>query len=298
MGFPGLDLTAEGQGYLKCWYAQSKRRELTSPGHNGFMFLGAALLYSGEVRKRTPIGALTRDWKPQGLPVHKVSSGPWMIFLSGITGHMRGRWFMERSVHFSVWNRRSGLLCGGQLSRSQPTWSNFKFADSPQGYCAQSGKIENAPGLTSLHLKYKGGNQGWIRVKGPTGKEGLTLEYETKSEKAATGGLTFYLHYPQPIKGGNGQLERPPKGKSRTWTSKELGGVLEHGGVRISLPENATFQWPFPLFNPGHSEGKLKSYDDKPGHKCLENYALLSFPMQSGKPVRIRFQESPQSSKQ
>jgi hypothetical protein len=139
-------------------------------------------------------------------------------------------------------------------------------------------------------LKYKGGNQGWIRVNRPTGKKALVLEYGIKSEKTATAGLTFYIHYPQPLKRKQGRLDRPPKGESRTWTAKELGGVLEHEGVRISLPEDATFQWPFPLYNPYHSEGKLTSYDDKPGHKCLENYALLSFPIQSGKPVRIIFQ--------
>jgi hypothetical protein len=295
-GLPGIDLTAEGTNYLKCWVRQSQRpgtRDVTDVGLNGFMFLGAALLYAGDALKHSPIGKETRDWAPAGIPARKMGAGPWMVCLSGITGRSNNRWAMERSVNVSVWNERSGLLCGGQLSRGQPQWSNFAFSDKPDGYCARRGEIQDTGGVTGLSLQFEGENRGWIRVRETTDTR-LTLEFTARSDRSITGGLPLYIHYPDALKGKRGTLARPPAYKSRTWTFEELGGVLDHRGVRIHLPESATFAWPFGVYNPYHPKGMRYSYNDRHkggSGKCRESFGVIQFPLKSGQPVRVVFEQ-------
>jgi hypothetical protein len=297
-GIGGLDLGVDAEPYMRRWVDSTA--PLTRLSHNGFAALGLILLYADKVLAAEPLGQPRADWYPQRLAARRVTLGKWELLLSALTGESKSRWLTDRSVHLSVWHPRSGLIVGGTKSTADPRWANFTFGTKADDYCARSARLGPSQEKPSVHLYFTGGRKASIRVVEATDKA-LTIEFENRSEQNATAQLPLYLSHPKPISGKDAELKHPGGRKTQKWTAKQLGGELHHEGIRIGLPENATFTWPYDVHNPYHPDGKLWEYNS-PNRQAMdryrERYGLVSFPIAGGAKARIRLEPMEHSSNQ
>lgn len=257
---PGFTHTAEG----RAWTArQIGLRKDRIPADEA-----AALLLWGREGEGASGGAWGRDFDfvlgSGDAAVRK--RGPWYLVASAMTAPVpESRWIQDRQNFVSVYHQRAGLILGGGNTKLQPAWSNFTVGDEgllrhragdEQPRFRPSDGIVHTPVSARLlpgkafgvELDY-GGRRGRIRleVAGPD-----RLEYIVEGTSGMAAHVTVLPRMGETVTAAAGE-SAVLGGEAFRWPSP--GAWIEHGGVRMVLPEGAAVRWPALPHNPYRKAG-------------------------------------------
>jgi hypothetical protein len=164
---------------------------------------------------------------PMGDLARVVKRGKWFHCVSAIvTEPVESRWGMDRQNFVSLYHDDCGLIVGGGNSKDQPTWSNFVVGEK---FLPQSARL-----LTDGVMLDYGTACCVLRVHCDENEATLTYHLESGSQPV-TCHLLLHVVPDRPLTTGDG------------WIS--------HGGWRLHLPDDATFEYPVSPFNPYAKEG-------------------------------------------
>ena len=201
-------------------------------------------------------------------------TGPWVVTYSGIIVPpvTLNNFFLDRQGHFSVYNKKTGLIITGANSKRQTGLATFtEKIGSDSIHMPVSSKLEMDKKIDKLALAY---NVFFASVEIPRPNEKqLSLNIRTTykwGEAACNLNLQLVLKSGQEISTGSGKKFILGENKIDLG-DEELGGLLIHNGWILQLPHNIHFSWPVYPFNP---------YTDAPETDISKAIGVLSLPLQ------------------
>jgi len=272
----GFTFSAAGRGYVK---QQRERRPKDSalPAD----LIASYLLYGQE-------GDIVPA--PGSKPSHQfvlgnndamvTRQGPWFACLSAYNAPVPNvRWIQDRQNFLSLFHDKAGVFLGGGNTKLQPLWSTFTVGDvallkhkagdespnflPPKGIVHTPRSASLDPSAQSIIFDYDGVVCAvQVNIANPDEAK-VSYVLTTKTDRDVAAHVTLL-----PQMKGKWSTE---SGKSGKLTNEpinlgpgEAGKWIEHRGVRISLPPQASITWPVLPHNPytkdGHaeaSEGRL-----------------------------------------
>ena len=201
-----------------------------------------------------------------------VRSGPWFVCLSAFVAPIpQSRWIQDRQNLVSIFHDKTALILGGGNTKLQPGWSNFTVGDMTLLQHRQGdtdpdfipkGELYHVPSEATLvyepdvgiDLSY-GPERCRIRVQ-PINEKTLqySIEATTSSGLPVAAHLTLIPHLNETLETGGGEkitLSESPISLS----AEEVGGIVNHAGYRLHLPESVTLHWPVLPHNPYRKDG-------------------------------------------
>jgi hypothetical protein len=267
-GNVGFSWTPEGRGYLlnQVWdYSEQGTKSVSAD------YAAAMLLYGSSGDAVTP--AADQD---EGMGVLGDNNAlirrhrPWAYAFSGYACAPSGsRWIQDRQNLIDVYHDALGLVIGGGNTKMQPYWSTFTVGDpallkhmageeSPNftpdidlQWTPDGAAITTEGGVDRLELTY-GEIQCEVTVQ-PNADGSLTLTYAAPEGQRVEGHVPFLMR---------AEEIRPAAGDPIALTDEEsifgaeaLGGYVDYGGLRVTIPEGASLRWPAMQHNPYKKDG-------------------------------------------
>ncbi len=266
----GFTFSAEGRGYIRQQY---ERRDEQAP--LGADLVASYLLYGEEGDATAAPGSKSSHQFVLGKNEAMVRrQGPWFACLSAYTAEVpKSRWIQDRQNFLSLYHDSAGVFLGGGNTKLQPLWSTFTVGDvsllkhtpgdespdftPPKDIVHVPNSATLDPETASLILDY----------------DGVTCAVQIDLSSPETARVTYVVttRPTQPVEAHVTLLPRmksawkTESGKSGTlgedpirFGPGEAGEWIEHHGVRITLPPQASITWPVLPHNPytkdGHAE--------------------------------------------
>ncbi|HEV2292431.1 MAG TPA: hypothetical protein VGR35_01165 [Tepidisphaeraceae bacterium] len=264
----GFTFSPEGRGYIRQQYA--RRDEKTPLGAD----LVASYLLYGEEGDAVPApGSRESHQFVLGNNDAMVRrQGPWFACLSAYTAQVpRSRWIQDRQNFLSLYHDKAGVFLGGGNTKLQPLWSTFTVGDvsllkhepgdesphfvPPKGIVHVPTSATLDPEAASLILDYDGTACAvQVDLSDPTSAR-ITYVLATRQTQPVEAHVTLLPRMNTPWKtesGRSGMLGDEPI----TLAPGEAGKWIEHHGVRVSLPPQASITWPVLPHNPYRKDGR------------------------------------------
>jgi len=180
-------------------------------------------------------------------------TGNWVVTYSGIIAPpvSLNNFFLDRQSHFSVFNKKTGLIISGANSKRQPELATFEEAIGRDSiHMPVSSRLQMSDDTDRLALAY---NVFFavLEVPKPTQKQ-LKFHFITTYK---WGDAVSQMHLQLVLKAGKtletGTGKKLILGKEKIeLNSEELGGVIRHNGWILHLPAGMHLEWPVYPFNP------------------------------------------------
>jgi hypothetical protein len=180
-------------------------------------------------------------------------TGDWVVTYSGIIAPpvTLNNFFLDRQSHFSVFNKKIGLIISGANSKRQPDLATFEEAIGRDSiHMPVSSRLQMKDDTDKLALAY---NVFFavLEVPKPTQKQ-LKFRFATTYK---WGDAVSHMHLQLMLKSGDtletGTGKKIVLGKDKIkLSSDELGGVIKHNGWTLHLPAGMYLEWPVYPFNP------------------------------------------------
>ncbi len=268
----GFSFTPEGRGFLLRQVGLLERAGKRIPPDD----LASFILYGEEgPALPTAAGELDRTYVTEDGKALVRRKGPWYICVSAYHCPVfESRWIQDRQNLLSIFHDGVGLIIGGGNTKLQPLWSNFTVGDvsllkhipgdtgprftPPDGLWhlpSAAGLKEDDP--VGLGLTY-GEERCSITVE-PIDEQTLRIHLDAtaRSGLPVRAHLTLLPHIGKPF-----STERTPEAplgeQGLSLGPGEAGAWLAHAGWRLSLPPEASVEWPVLPHNPYVKDGSAK----------------------------------------
>jgi len=216
------------------------------------------------------------------VPAGIRKTGDWVVTYSGIIAPpvSINNFFLDRQSHFSVFNKKTGLIISGANSKRQPELATFEEAIGRDSiHMPVSSRLQMSDDTDKLALAY---NVFFavLEVPKPMQKQ-LNFRFATTYK---WGDAISQLHLQLMLKAGDtletGAGRKIILGKEKIeLSSDDLSGLIKHNGWTLHLPTGMHLEWPVYPFNP---------YKDAPETELERAIGVLSLTLQQ-KDEEFRF---------
>jgi len=216
------------------------------------------------------------------VPAGIRKTGDWVVTYSGIIAPpvSINNFFLDRQSHFSVFNKKTGLIISGANSKRQPELATFEEAIGRDSiHMPVSSRLQMSDDADKLALAY---NVFFavLEVPKPMQKQ-LNFRFATTYK---WGDAISQLHLQLMLKAGDtletGTGRKIILGKEKIeLSSDDLSGLIKHNGWTLHLPTGMHLEWPVYPFNP---------YKDAPETELERAIGVLSLTLQQ-KDEEFRF---------
>jgi len=216
------------------------------------------------------------------VPAGIRKTGDWVVTYSGIIAPpvSINNFFLDRQSHFSVFNKKTGLIISGANSKRQPELATFEEAIGRDSiHMPVSSRLQMSDDTDKLALAY---NVFFavLEVPKPMQKQ-LNFRFATTYK---WGDAISQLHLQLMLKAGDtletGTGRKIILGKEKIeLSSDDLSGLIKHNGWTLHLPTGMHLEWPVYPFNP---------YKDAPETELERAIGVLSLTLQQ-KDEEFRF---------
>jgi hypothetical protein len=248
----GFTFCSIGRGYAQRQYQLKQRADQPV----GADMLASYLLYGeeGEAESR----AQNARFVTQDGQAATIRQGPWFACLSAYHAAVaQNRWIQDRQNLISLFHDKTGLILGGGNTKLQPLWSTFtvgdvkllahKEGDENPNFIPPTGLIHTPSEAKlsgdSLELNYGDARCGVIIDLSDSHGARLIYKIDSTNQKNVAAHLTFLPHMKQAwqtASGKGGKLAKNPIALA----PGEAGAWFEHAGWRVTLPPQASIDWP------------------------------------------------------
>jgi len=187
------------------------------------------------------------------VPAGIRKTGDWVVTYSGIIAPpvSINNFFLDRQSHFSVFNKKTGLIISGANSKRQPELATFEEAIGRDSiHMPVSSRLQMSDDTDKLALAY---NVFFavLEVPKPMQKQ-LNFRFATTYK---WGDAISQLHLQLMLKAGDtletGAGRKIILGKEKIeLSSDDLSGLIKHNGWTLHLPTGMHLEWPVYPFNP------------------------------------------------
>ena len=187
------------------------------------------------------------------VPAGIRKTGDWVVTYSGIIAPpvSINNFFLDRQSHFSVFNKKTGLIISGANSKRQPELATFEEAIGRDSiHMPVSSRLQMSDDADKLALAY---NVFFavLEVPKPMQKQ-LNFRFATTYK---WGDAISQLHLQLMLKAGDtletGAGRKIILGKEKIeLSSDDLSGLIKHNGWTLHLPTGMHLEWPVYPFNP------------------------------------------------
>jgi hypothetical protein len=262
----GFSFSPEGRAYC--------RRQIERLGSTvGPEVAASFILYGeeGDVAPEPKSGDMYLSGDKQAMTRQQ---GPWFTCLTSYTADLsEKRWIQDRQNFFSLYRDGLHVIVGGGNTKLQPLWSTFtvgdvallkhKGGDENPNFIPPSG-LKHTPASATLHPDQNSVDLDYgdakcsvsVDISDPA-KAKLVYELKSPGAKDVAAHVTLLPQLKQKwssASGKGGTLSDEPIALS----AGEAGAWLAHRGFKISLPPQASVNWPVLPHNPytkdGHAE--------------------------------------------
>lgn len=277
LGNVGFTFTPEGRGRL----AQLMDLHASRGGKLDPDTLASFLLY-GEEGPAVPPPAMMgqSSWMSDDRKSLTTRSGKWFVAMSAYRcKQSTSRWIQDRQNFVSIFHDDAGLILGGGNTKLQPLWSNFtvgdvsllqhKAGDTSPDFIPSEGLVHVPSGAAlsktdppAIMLRY--GSEKCSITADPVDDSTLKLHIRatTVSGAPVAAHLTLIGHIGKTLETGGGTKTLLGEEKMAL-SGSQLGGYIEHGKWRMSLPDAASVTWPVLPHNPYVKDGAAKPYEGR-----------------------------------
>lgn len=261
----GFSFSEFGRGYMhRQWQLLSKRAEPI--GAEG----AAMLIKYGEEGSMEVLPGLNSDHQyitQDGNGMIDCKNG-WFACLSGyVAEQSTSRWIQDRQNLVSLFNLKAGgLIFGGGNTKLTPLWSTFTVGDvnllrntakdsdpsfiAPPGLYHVPSAAKTDESATALALRYDSGDFG-VRfdLRDPAAARVVYTQISPTTAPAAAH-VPLFARMGQEWSTASGK-KGEISSASQAWklAPGEAGAWFQHWGWRVSVPPQASIQWPVPQHN-------------------------------------------------
>jgi len=207
------------------------------------------------------------------VPAGIRKTGNWVVSYSGIIAPpvSLNNFFLDRQGHFSIFNKKTGLIISGANSKRQPELATFsEVIGNDSIHMPVSSRLQMGEKVDRLALAY---NVFFAVLEIPRPSE-KQLQFRILTtykwgDAVSRFNLQLVLKAGQTLETGSGQIivlgtEKIDLGDT------ELGGLIRNNGWTLHLPPGMRLTWPVYPFNP---------YKDGPETELTLAIATLSMPL-------------------